>query len=82
MSVIQLAYLCKGLLNLGKFFDDENKALEERIHGTLVDHCLRVYTGKSERFDPYSISKLMKFLAKKDDYLDTKVLTLFGYFGK
>ena len=82
MSVIQQAYLCKGILNLAKYFDDDNKELEKSVHAALVDHCLRIYTEKTERFDPYSISKLMKFLAKKDDYLDTKVLTLFGYFGK
>lgn len=47
----------------------------------MVERCLRMYEERLERFDPYSISKIMKFVSIKDEYLDNKTLKLFGYFG-
>ena len=47
----------------------------------MVDRCLKLYEERQERFDPYSISKIMKFVAYKDHFLDTKALKLIGYFG-
>lgn len=48
----------------------------------MVDHCLNLYNNKIERFDPYSMANILRYLSKGDEYLDTNTLTLFGHFGK
>jgi hypothetical protein len=68
-------------MNFKHLLDPENKEIERVLKDTMVDRCLKVYQEQLERFDPYSISKIMKFVSMKDEYLDNKTLKLFGCFG-
>ena len=68
-------------MNFRHLLDPENREIERDLKDKMVERCLTVYQEESERFDPYSISKIMKFVSMKDEYLDNKTLKLFGYFG-
>ena len=86
LSAIQLAYLTKGLSNLRKLFDESNKELEHLTRSQIIQRCLNIFEQKLERFDPYSISKIMRYLSttsfneSSESY--RKTLELYSHFGK
>jgi len=80
--VIELAYLTKGLFKLGKLYKPGNKSLERKLRGEIVRACLAVFDEQKERFDPYSMAKLMKYVSKDDSQLDRDTLRLYSLFGK
>lgn len=62
-SSIQLAYLSKGMVTLRKFFDEDNKALEAALKKQITETCLDKFAKRSDRFTPYAIAKLTRYLA-------------------
>ena len=40
LSIIETAYLCKGLLNLRHLMSDENKELLHQVRDFILDKCL------------------------------------------
>ena len=82
MKVIEIAYLTKGLHKLGNLFEKENRILELELRDQIVNVCLKIFDTKTERFDPYSMSKIMKYVSKYDSAMDQKTLRLYSKFGK
>ena len=86
LSAIQLAYLSKGLSHLRKLFDSSNRELELLVRSQIVQRCLNIFELKLERFDPYSISKLMRYLSGSSGNESSesyrKTLELYSHFGK
>jgi len=75
-----LGYLAKGLASLSKLFDEANATLEDGLRASIVQTCLDMQD--THRFDPYSISKIMRYVSRKDSALDQATLRLYSLFGK
>lgn len=80
MTPIEMAYLTKGVENLTKLMSEENRELQKGVSEALTQRCLRIQDGNLHRFDPYSMSKLMRYLSK--DKLGEDQLTIFAGFTK
>lgn len=48
----------------------------------ITKRSIQIYENKLERFDPYSMSKLMRYLSKGYEPLEQDALKLYSYFGK
>ena len=80
LTIMQLTYLSKGLVNLRHLFSAENRDLDNRLCEAIQTKCLAVINSNSARFDPYSISKLMRYFSRHTETKDT--LTLYAHFAK
>lgn len=80
LSLMQITYLAKGLLNSRRFLDANNSNIENEICQALKQKCLQVYRGQEERFQPYTISKLIRYFSRHEE--DAGTLQLYHYLGK
>jgi len=53
-----LSYICKGLTNLRKLIKSENKEQELALRELIKDYSMK----NLELFDPYSMSKVLRYL--------------------
>jgi hypothetical protein len=82
MKPIELAYLTKGLGSLSRLFDKENGEKEKQLKKLIVERALEIFDKKTDRFDPYSMSSLIKYLSSDRGALDKDTMRLCSYFGK
>ena len=77
---MEITYLSKGLLNLNHLLSKDNQILHKHLQQMLLQKCLQIVKNNEGRFDPYSISKLMRYFSRSDESKDT--LELYSHFTK
>jgi hypothetical protein len=77
---MEMSYLTKGLHSLRKLFSAENTELDNQLCEAIVEKCLKIFENKEGRFDPYSMSKLMKYVSSHPETESS--LKLYSLFGK
>ena len=58
LQPIQIAYLCKGMTNMRKIIDEKNAETEVQLRESIKDHAIQ----HKNLYDPYSISKVLRYL--------------------
>jgi hypothetical protein len=67
---LEIAYLLKGLANLKEIiYAHELNRFEEEVRQNLLEH-LNIRHDVVNRFDPYSISKVLRYLLTFNDSSD------------
>ena len=69
LSSIQVAYLTKGLTNLKKMLNDSNKDYELVLRENIKQHAIL----NKDTYDPYSISKVLRYLYSYNDGSESSV---------
>ena len=80
LSIMEMTYLSKGLLNLKHLLNPSNKSLDSLLCDKITNECLLRFESKQAKFDPYSISKLMRYMSRHPESPTT--LKLYSYFIK
>ena len=71
LQQIQVAYLCKGLTSLRKVLTPKNQEEELKLRELIKQHAII----NCQTYDPYSISKVLRYLFSYNDGSDTAVAT-------
>lgn len=69
MQSIQVAYLSKGLTHLRKLLTTENKDMELELREQIKQHAVQF----RDHYDPYSISKVLRYLYTYNDSSDSAI---------
>lgn len=63
LAPVQIAYICKGLSDARKLFDEKNLMTESELRESIKQHAITY----KDQYDPYSITKVLRYLFNQND---------------
>ncbi|CDW74365.1 UNKNOWN [Stylonychia lemnae] len=69
LQTVQVAYLAKGVENMRKILNDNNKILEKELREVIKTYSVQ----NAASFDPYSVSKVLRYLYTQNDGGETSL---------